>query len=286
MHKPVMLYEVLKVFDIDPKGIYFDCTFGLGGHSINILKYQNKCGILHVLDNNFSFFKFDNFFYMSSFKNIFFHKCSFVNFFYLIDKLNLFGKVDCILFDLGISLNQLLDSNTGIGFSNNGFLDMRLNYFSCFRAIDWFNFANFSELLSVFSFFDKSVLSFNLVCEIINFRKTQLIKTTSDFDYIISKVCRFNFDYKNKFYQFIRIFINNDFQTMLDSFFYLYSSLKIGGCLLLISFNSIEDILIKSFFLKKKFFFDSYFNFLKPSIYELNNNFSSRSAMMRIFLKK
>lgn len=282
-HKSVMLHELLKYVDIDPNGIYFDCTFGVGGHSFEFLKYLNKFGKLCVIDKDFSFLDY-KFFFSNKIK---YYRCSFDNIFDIVNKNDLFGKIDGIFVDLGISTNQLFDRNRGLGFSNDGFLDMRIDFDVKFRAVDWFNFASFDELLAVFYFTEDLKLAYKITKSILLARKIFSIKTVDDFYNTVFNTCS-NYGIKpksfNKIYQAIRIFINNDFHLLLKFLNDVDALLSPGGLLILITFNSIEDRIVKNFF-SRKFFYKSFFCLIKPSIYDINTNFSSRSSIMRIFIK-
>lgn len=288
MHLPVMLSEVLKYLDVDPNGVYFDCTFGLGGHSFELVRYLNKFGSLNAMDKDFSFCNKDHFSRDYLVNKINYYMCSFDKVSEISFDIGLFGKIDGILVDLGISTNHLLDKNRGFGFINNGFLDMRLDSNQKIRAVDWFNFATFDELMVVFNFICDYKLSLRIVDEIISSRKIFSIKTVYDFYKIIYKICNANSligQSLNKIYQSIRIFINNDFHSLFIFLNRAFLSLKASGILLIISFNSVEDSIVKDFFLKHSSFSRSMISFIKPSVNELNNNFSSRSAIIRAFIK-
>lgn len=289
MHIPVMLNEVLKNLDIFSNGVYFDCTFGTGGHSSIISKFLNKRSVFNLIDKDLSnFLRFGNKFFFTN-KTIVFYKCSFDKVLSIINDNNLFGMVDGFLVDLGISNYQLLDFNRGFGFNTNGFLDMRLDFFQKTRAVDWFNFASLDELFIVFSFINNIKLTNCIVKEILFFRKKNRIRTSKDFFNIVLKACKSNkkyLTYFNKIYQSIRIFINNDMFILFSFLKNIFDALKSSGILLFISFNSLEDKIVKNFFKNNSLVLKSFVNFIKPSLYELNNNYSSRSAIMRIFIKK
>lgn len=283
MHTSVMLNELLKFLDILPDGIYFDCTFGVGGHSLELNKYLNRFSSLNVIDKDFSFFNKKK----NNNRNITCYKCSFDKMTDIVDTYSLYGIIDGIFIDLGISKNQLLNKYRGFNFSMHGFLDMRIDLDFNIRASDWFNFASLDELYSVFSFIEDKRLSKIIINEILYFRKYCKIQTGYDFYKILLKIhyCyNFSFNYLNKVYQFIRVFINNDMQILFNFLSSSISFLKKNGILLVISFNSLEDIIIKNFFLKKNNI--TTYSVIKPSINELNVNYSSRSAIMRIFIKK
>lgn len=282
-----MLFELLKTLDIDPEGIYFDCTFGGGGHSIEILRYLNSNGVLNALDKDSFHFKKSKFDFLKK-SNFFFHKSSFEDITDIAIKLNIFGKVNGIIADFGISTDHFFEYDRGFSFVNNGFLDMRLDVEQKIRAIDWLNFAKFEELFSVFYFFDDFKLIKNVIKEILRARSSGGIKTVNDFYEIILRVCGDNnISNKcfNKFFHFIRVLINNDYFLIHKFLINAFSSLKKSGILVLISFNSIEDKVVKDFFFNSNLCIKSAVKFIKPSLDELNFNHSARSAIMRVFIK-
>lgn len=289
MHIPVMLNEVLKGLDLVSNGIYFDCTFGTGGHAFATSKFLNKYSFLNLLDKDLS--SFNNFgkkFYFFK-KKILFYKCSFNNIDKIIYDNDLCGKIDGILVDFGISNYQLCDFGRGFGFKTDGFLDMRLDLHQDVRAVDWFNFASLDELFIVFSFIDNTKFITSIIDEIIFFRKKNKIRTSKDFYNILFKVCKSNknyINYFNKVYQSIRTFINNDMFILFSFLKNAFKALKSSGILLFISFNSLEDKVVKNFFKDNSLVLHSFVSFLKPSIEELDSNYSSRSAIIRLFIKK
>lgn len=289
MHIPVMLNEVLKGLDLVPNGVYFDCTFGTGGHSFVISKFLNKHSFLNILDKDLSSFNnFSKKFFFFK-KKILFYKCSFNNIDKIIYDNNLFGKINGILVDFGISNYQLCDFDRGFGFKTNGFLDMRLDLYQDVRAVDWFNFASLDELFIVFSFIDNLKFVTCIVNEISFFRKKNKIRTSKDFYDILLKVCKLNKSYMNHFnkvYQSVRTFINNDMFILFSFLKNAFNALNSSGILLFISFNSLEDKIVKNFFKDNSFVSKSFVSFLKPSIEELDSNYSARSAIMRFFVKK
>jgi len=280
MHIPVMLSEVIKYLDIRSNGIYIDSTFGLGGHSHEMLKYLNSDGRLYIFDKDIdSYNKANDLFYLDDRVNVF--HSSFDDMYLMLKKPDVIGNVSGIIADLGLSLFQLKSLSKGFGFNCNGFLDMRLDTNQAFRVVDWINFATKKDLEDVFVFFDDSLLVKFLVKKIILYRNKHSIKTTKELFDIIFGVFGF---YKGrsmigKLFQFIRVFINNDFSLLHVFLKRCLSLLDNGGILILISFNSLEDMVIKNFLLNSHRVKSLSF---KPSICEIDDNYSARSAHMRI----
>lgn len=281
MHFSVMLPEIIKFLDIKSSGVYIDSTFGQGGHSGEILKYLSKNGKLFLLDKDFAAYELAKAKYVNDLRVNAAH-ISYDNISYFSNNYNLLGKVDGVIADLGLSSSQIKDSRRGFGFNKNGFLDMRLDEKQEIRAVDWLNHAGLSDLESVFFFLGDTFLAKRISKSIVVYRKNSLIRTSKDLCNLILSMTFVDkkIDF-NQIFQAIRIFVNNDLyilnKFLKESFFLL----KPGGFLIVISFNSLEDVMIKSFFSEKKIFS----MFLKPSFKELSHNCSSRSAIMRILKK-
>lgn len=276
-----MLNEVVKFLDISASGIYVDSTFGQSGHTSEILRYLNKYGKMYILDKDYSSYNFSK--NRCIFDNRVNAVCtSYDNILNFLNYYNLSGKVDGIIADLGLSLCQIKNSYKGFGFCRDGFLDMRLDFEQELRAVDWINNANLSDLEQVFFFLGNSFLAKQISKKIISVRKKSFIRTSRELCNLIfnmslsSKKVDFN-----QFFQALRVFVNNELYVLNNFLEYAFVLLKTGGFLIIISFNSVEDALVKSFFFKKRVMC----TFLKPSFKELSNNCSSRSAIIRIFKK-
>lgn len=282
MNYIIMPNEAIKCLNIMPKEIYIDCTFGLGGHTKEILKYLNLNGKIIIIDK-----EIDSFFLAKKIykKNDKLHKflVSFNKIDIILNKFK--NKISGIIADLGLSIYQLESQTKGFGFKKNCVLDMRNEIIQKLRVIDWINIASTKEMENIFNvFFEKKNIK-NIIKKIIQNRKKNLIKTNKELINIISPYLKKLKGKKNiyKFLLFVKIFINNDL-NLLESFIKkCFDLLKKNGKLILISFNSIEDLVIKNILNKIKQKKKKYF--IKPSTLDLNNNYSSRSAFMRIIKK-
>ncbi|WP_343190085.1 16S rRNA (cytosine(1402)-N(4))-methyltransferase RsmH [Buchnera aphidicola (Astegopteryx bambusae)] len=302
-HIPVLLKEVIKFLKIKENGIYIDCTFGLGGHSKHILKKIGKNGYLYAIDKDPISTKFakqiknKNFMFINdSFKNLIFHT----------NKLNITKKVNGILLDLGFSNNQIKDKERGFSFMLNGPLDMRFNQTTGKSAKDWINESDEKEIFKIIKKFGQEKFAKKIAKSIVNYRKKKKIVNTLELSKIIKKNVNIKNRKKNpatKTFQAIRIHINKELKCIKKI---LKDSLKIlsnGGRLLIISFNSLEDKIIKNFMKKNSKNVEipnklpitnkeiEYLNSKKklkllkkilPSKKEINKNIKSRSAILRI----
>lgn len=280
MHKSVMINELTKFIDINPNGLYVDSTFGLGGHSKEILKYLNLKSKLFIFEKDFISYCYAKNMFLNDLRvKFFFSSFEHISYFFLKE-----NYLDGIICDLGLSLDQIKDKSKGLGFNSNGFLDMRINFFYPFRIIDWFNLATEKDLNCFFYLFYNKKYANEIIKKILIYRKLNVIKTTNELCNIIFTTNILN---KNKiltkFFYFSRIFINNDFFLLICFLEKCLNLLKPGGILILLSFNSFDDNIIKNFVFnnENKIKFMTF----KPSIFEINFNLSSRSALMHIIKK-
>lgn len=278
MHFSVMLTEVMKFLDIKSSGVYIDATFGQGGHSGEILRYLNKYGTLFLLDKDFSAYSLAKYKYLNDFR-VKSYCMSYDNISCFSSNDAVAGKVDGIIADLGLSYPQIKDPSRGFGFYNDGFLDMRLDDKQEIRAVDWINHASLLDLEHVFFFLGDTFLAKRIAKRIILYRKNSLIRTSKELCNLILNITSVDkkIDF-NQIFQAIRIFVNDDLHILNKFLTASFDLLKSDGFLIVISFNSLEDAIVKSFFLGKR----NSCIFLKPSFKELSHNCSSRSAIMRV----
>ena len=284
-HEAVMVDEVLENLVFKQNGKYIDCTFGAGGHSLEILKKLGEEGKLVSIEKDKSAtlrlssdFKEDDRFELinDSFSNL--H--------------NIFAneEIDGILIDLGISSTQLDDPNRGFSFQSNGPLDMRIDTSKGLTAAEWINSATKKEIEDVLWILGQERASRKIAGKICETREKNPIKSTKDLsDIIIS--CVFKRSKKHpatNSFRAIRMHINDEIeelQKVLEAASYV---LCCGGRLAVISFHSMEDRIVKRFFqgkdrLNSEVEFQ-YFKekFLKPTMNEISTNPRSRSAILRV----
>ena len=142
-HAPVMINESIDSLMLNKSGAYLDCTFGLGGHSKEILKRLNSDGTLISIDQDQTVIEYAKKIQDSRFK---FQYSKFSE----IGELFLNKKFDGILFDLGVSSLQLDDATRGFSFQKNGKLDMRMDQTNKVSALDWVNNAKEKEIADIF----------------------------------------------------------------------------------------------------------------------------------------
>ncbi|CAL4321527.1 16S rRNA (cytosine(1402)-N(4))-methyltransferase RsmH [Buchnera aphidicola] len=249
-HISVMKKEVIKSLKIEKNGIYIDSTFGMGGHSLAILKEIGEKGELYSIDKDPMAVFIGN-----QIKDKRFHIVH-ENFSKILNHIkfkNIIGKVNGILFDLGTSSLQIEDEKRGFSFKRNGPLDMRMNPNIGISASDWLFKSDMKTISFVLKNFGEERFSKRIAYAIKNYCKKKKIKTTFELVEIIKKAI----PTKNKFkhpakrsFQAIRIYINQEFKEIQKGLENTLKILKPGGRISVISFHSLEDRIVKNFMMK------------------------------------
>jgi len=279
-HEPVLLKETLNNLIYDKSGSYLDCTFGLGGHSKKILENLNSDGSLYSIDKDKEVKHYANLIKDERFN---FQTSTFSNISSLFSKNTMNG----VLFDLGVSSLQLDKPERGFSFMREGELDMRFDNSSGMSAKEWINTASEKELADVFYFLGEERKSRQFAKKIIQVRKDTNISSTKNLAELFKPK---GFQKKHpatNIFRGIRILINNEFEELKEGLISAIKVLKDRGILVVISFHSAEDRIVKNFFKKDyKNFFEGInlknVNKIKPSKEEKSTNPRSRSAILRI----
>lgn len=249
-HVPVLLNESVNGLSIKPEGTYVDLTFGGGGHSNLILDKLNVKGKLFSFDKDDSAIKENNF------KNINFQliKSDF-KFFDLHIRDRGIEKVDGILADLGVSSHQIDNKKRGFSYLGNGVLDMRMSTDSELSAEEVLNNYDQDRLQNIFFNYGDIKNSKIIAQEIISYRNKKRIKDNEDLLMAIKGVSEKKLSYKflSKLYQAIRIEVNDEISSLREMLKKSVNFLKKSGRLVIISYHSIEDRLVKNFINKSSF---------------------------------
>jgi len=294
-HNPVLLKQSVDALVTNPDGIYVDCTFGGGGHSREILSRLSEKGRLFSFDQD-----------LDALKNaIDDPRFTLVNqnFRFLENSMLAYGisHVDGILADLGVSSHQFDEAERGFSTRSNAPLDMRMNVMQGLDAKKIINDYEEEDLANIFYQYGELRESRKLAREIVHHRKTKKINTTEDLKNLFSYIPAFK---QNKFFaqvfQAIRIEVNQELEVLKEMLVQSYKILKVEGRLVVISYHSLEDRLVKRF-LKNGMFEgepqrDIYGNYAKafellktkaiiPDDKEIEENSRARSAKMRIGIK-
>jgi 16S rRNA (cytosine1402-N4)-methyltransferase len=296
-HTPVMLNECIEGLNIQPEGTYVDVTFGGGGHSKEILKHLAGDGRLlafdqdadakqNLIDDKRFIFIDQNFRYLK-------------NFCRLYDAI----PVDGILADLGVSSYQFDQAERGFSIRFDAELDMRMNRQATLSAKEVVNTYTEAELHRIFGIYGEIQNAKSLANTIVTSRLNAPIVTVADLKNAISK--RIPKGKENKYlaqvFQALRIEVNQELEALKDFLIQSAEVLVSGGRLVVMSYHSLEDRLVKNFIAKGKFSGelekDLYGNDNRPlgaisrgaitaSAEEINNNNRARSAKLRIAVKK
>lgn len=291
-HRPVLLKESVDALVRNPDGVYVDVTFGGGGHSREILSRLSEKGRLYSFDQDLD--ALNNTIDDSRFTLIN------QNFRFLENSLLMYGitKVDGILGDLGVSSHQFDEAGRGFSIRSDAPLDMRMNALQTVNAQMVVNDYDEERLADIFYYYGELREARKLAREVVHYRKNKKIETTEELKKVFSYIPVHK---SNKFFaqifQAIRIEVNQELDALKEM---LEQSLRIlneGGALVVISYHSLEDRLVKKF-LKNGMFEeeperDIYGNFHKPfklmqskaiipTEEEITENSRARSAKMRV----
>lgn len=248
-HKPVLLAEVLAGLHIRPDGVYVDCTFGRGGHSRAILDQLGKNGSLWVFDRDPDAIRTAQKLALHDPRLRFFH-APFSSLANTIGTIGMTGRIDGILFDLGVSSPQLDDSERGFSFNRDGALDMRMDPGAGISAAEWINTASSDEIANVLKIYGEEKFFRRITAAIVTAREENRIATTSQLAAIISAAVPAREKKKHpatRAFQAIRIYINNELDEIAQGLEQAFEILKLNGRLLVISFHSLEDRIVKRF---------------------------------------
>ena len=294
-HKPVLLAESVDALVNNPDGVYVDVTFGGGGHSREILSRLSEKGRLFSFDQD------------SDALNNAIEDPRFTlinqNFRFLENSLLMYGvtQVDGVLGDLGVSSHQFDKAERGFSIRSDAPLDMRMNKMQDIDAYKVVNEYEEEALADIFYYYGELREARKLAREIVNKRKSADIKTTEDLKKVFSYVPAHK---SNKFFaqvfQAIRIEVNQELDALKEMLVQSSNVLKKDGRLVIISYHSLEDRLVKKF-LKNGMFEgeperDVYGNYQKvfelpyrkavvPMDEEIEENSRARSAKMRVGIK-
>jgi len=295
-HVPVMLKECIDGLGIKSDGTYVDVTFGGGGHSREIIKHLNEDGILVAFDQDVD--AQQNLVDDSRF--VFIDQ----NFRYLKNNLRLHGlaPVDGVLADLGVSSHQFDVPERGFSIRFDGELDMRMDQSGELTAKKVINEYSEDNLHKIFGIYGEIQNAKSLAKTIVTARLNRNIETIEDLKKAIAKLIPRNKEnkYLAQVFQALRIEVNQEMEVLKEFLEQTAEVLKPGGRLVVMSYHSLEDRLVKNFMMKGRFSGqvekDFYGNEIKPFTVltkksvvagdeELARNNRARSARLRIAVK-
>lgn len=292
-HIPVLLNESVEALNIKPDGIYVDVTFGGGGHSRRILECLGEKGHLYAFDQDedaaknviddsrFTFIQ-QNFRYMKNFLQLY---CG--------------GKVDGILADLGVSSYQFDTPEKGFSIRYNGRLDMRMNQSASVDAASIVNTYDVSSLASILSRYGELRNAMSIADAIVMAREMGPIETTDDLKKVAARFLPKGSENKvlAQIFQALRIEVNEEMKVLELFLGQCADVLNPGGRLVVLSYHSLEDRMVKNFMktgnaegnLEKDFFGNQLTPYklvsnkpILPSDEEIQINNRARSAKLRV----
>ncbi|WP_278598466.1 16S rRNA (cytosine(1402)-N(4))-methyltransferase RsmH [Butyricimonas virosa] len=295
-HVPVLLEESVSGLNIDPDGVYLDLTFGGGGHSREILKRlkdgcligfdQDSDVLANVPDDSRFIFVNHNFRYLRNFLRY----CG-------------YDEADGILADLGVSSHEFDEAGRGFSFRFDAELDMRMNQRSRLKATDILNTYSEENLIRIFRNYGEVDNVRRLVDLIVNARTGKMITRSEEFLQVIAPCVPKQKEkkYLAQVYQALRIEVNGELEALEDMLKEAERALRPGGRLVVITYHSLEDRIVKNFLksgnfegkVEKDFYGHVKRNFelvnrkvIVPSEEEIERNPRARSAKLRIAEKR
>lgn len=296
-HIPVLLNESIDALNINPSGVYVDCTFGGGGHARAILSRLNAQGRLYAFDQDEDarknlptdprlIFIPHNFRHLKRFLRL--HKLVYL---------------DGILADLGVSSHQFNEPSRGFSFRFDAPLDMRMDKSGEKTAADILRETSATDLQYIFQEYGEVTNAKTLAILLADHTKHAPIKTINDFKSVVSTVVKGNPNkYFAQVFQALRMAVNEETASLADLLVQAAEVIKPGGRLVVIAFHSIEDRIVKNFFRmgnQQDIVSDPIYGIkseppfgslnkkpIEPSYEEVKRNPRSRSARMRVGIKR
>ena len=297
-HLPVMIDEVVKICNPKNGGNFMDCTFGAGGYSKEFLKYQ--AAKIVAFDRDSQVIEIAKKLQKKFESRFIFHNKKFSD----LDLVSI-KNFDAVIFDLGLSSIQLDDLSRGFSFKSKDELNMVMGQ-TKISAKDVLNTYSNQDLKDIIKTFGDEEDASKIAKNLVKHRDQRQINTTDEFVKIIKQSKKKNYkkkiDESTKTFQAIRIFVNQEISELIEGIIKATKVLKPGGKLIVISFHSIEDKIIKFYF--KNFsknrsrsnkylpennnlsLFENYKNsIIKASSKEIKKNPRSRSAKLRVAVR-
>ena len=253
LHQTVLQAEAIEALAIKKDGNYIDATFGRGGHNKAILSLLSEKGCLIAIDRDPEAITHANKFkdQDSKLKVV---QATFGEIGKLEETEELRGKIDGILFDLGVSSPQLDNPDRGFSFMHNGPLDMRMNQMDQLSAAQWINTATEKEIADVLFRFGEERHSRRMAKRVVAARQEKDIETTGQLAELVKAANPAWEKGKHpatRAFQAIRIHINNELEQIEDALNGAVELLRGEGRLVVISFHSLEDRIVKNFLTNK-----------------------------------
>jgi len=250
-HQPVLFDETIEALRVRPDGIYVDATYGRGGHSREILRRLSEKGRLLILDRDPAAIAEARKNHEND-KRVIIRKGPFSMLEIIATENGLDGKIDGILFDLGVSSPQLDTSERGFSFQASGPLDMRMDTESGESAADWLATVDAKSLIHVLKTYGEERFAKRIARALLKAREIEPITNTVQLAKLVSEAIPAKTHERGKnpatrTFQAIRIYINRELDEIRQVLPQALRLLATGGRLVVISFHSREDRIVKNF---------------------------------------
>ncbi len=248
-HKPVLFSEVMQALNIKVNGTYIDATFGRGGHSRGILDLLADDGRLIVIDQDPDAVTAARSLFAGDPRVVILHN-RFAELKRAVRALSIAGKADGIVFDLGMSSPQVDDATRGFSFTADGPLDMRMDPDAGVAAAEWLDTVECRQLEQVIRELGEERYAKRIAFAIVSARQQQSIQRTRQLVEIIEQAVPKREPHKHpatRTFQAIRMFLNKELEQLRDVLPQAVETLATGGRLVIISFHSLEDRIVKRF---------------------------------------
>ncbi|MCD6086222.1 16S rRNA (cytosine(1402)-N(4))-methyltransferase RsmH [bacterium] len=293
-HYPVLLKEVIESLNPLPNQNYVDGTVGLASHTIEILKRTSPQGKVLAIDLNKETLKIAKRRIKEKglSKRVIFVQGNFAKIAEIVKKFH-FSPVKGVLLDLGLSMFLIKESGLGFTFQKNEFLDMRYSPKETnLTASQVLNSYSFKELAEIFSSFGQEKKAREIAEEIVGQRKKEPINYTFQLKEIVERIYGFKrrkrIQPATKVFQALRIYLNKELENLKEGLKSSFAVLSPGGRMAVITFHSLEDKIVKQFYLEKKREGEGVIitkRPIKPKYQEIKINPPSRSAKLRVLEK-
>lgn len=254
IHRSVMTEEVMSYLITRPEGIYVDATLGMGGHTKSILEYTNFRSLVIGLDVDEEAISISRDILSKYNGHVIYRNSNFSDIDKVLDSLDI-REVDGIVADLGMSSYQIESSERGFSFMREEPLDMRMDPRLRFTAYDLVNEMTMDEISRVLKMYGEEKWSRRIAKRIVETRKDSPIKTSAELARVVSLAIPKKFHPAKihpatRTFQALRIAVNNELENIREFIGKAVYRLRIGGRLVVISFHSLEDRLVKTIFRK------------------------------------
>lgn len=297
VHETVLLEEAVDALALHPDGIYLDATFGRGGHSEHLLARLGPAGHVYATDQDLHALEAGHDLSARDSRFQIYH-APFSAAANWLTELGLSGQVNGVLFDLGVSSPQIDEAERGFSFQRNGPLDMRMNQQAGETAAEWLARAEETEIANVLYQLGDEKFSRRIARRIVETRDAHPLMTTFDLVRCIVEATPRRDPRKHpatRSFQAIRLHINRELDEITEALSKVVDLLAIGGRLVVISFHSLEDRIVKQFIRTESSVDKDFFGqpvgtarlarvgaAVRASEAEIARNPRARSAIMRI----